>query len=381
MNRRLLTLTLLLLFPLAAGAQGTMSYDEAVARLPERVLPPFWVGSIDGLAARLDTLRRADVRVIAVSPGGLPVHLVAYGEREAIDRRANFNSAVGAGSASHFANRASRRKPVVFFVGPVHGHETEGLTGLIHLIHIMETGRDLIGRDQSELRALGERCRLLIVPTGNPDGVRRFMPRSLLGMTLPDLEFWGQGTWADGTLIGWPGAKQLHPMTGDEVGFPGCYFNDAGVNPMHDEFFRPMSTEAAALLDVARAEAPDLAVSLHSHARRPVILRPAYVPLEVQETVRDVQNAYAARLEQLGLPSGSTFEVRPEGGERPAPFNLVSALYHASGAVAFTHECPHGLSDFRDQLGRDLSHTDIVDMQLALYETMLRAALDTRKAP
>ena len=37
-----------------------------------------------------------------------------------------------------------RKKPVVFFVGPVHGHEVEALTGLVNLIHIMETGRDLL---------------------------------------------------------------------------------------------------------------------------------------------------------------------------------------------------------------------------------------------
>ena len=32
---------------------------------------------------------------------------------------------------------------MILFVGPVHGQETEALTGLCNLIHIMEPGKDL----------------------------------------------------------------------------------------------------------------------------------------------------------------------------------------------------------------------------------------------
>ena len=63
-------------------------------------------------------------------------------------------------------------------------------------------------------------------------------------MTGDDLRFWGQGTWKDGTLCDWPACKRQHPMAGENIGFLGCYFNDAGINPMHDEFFAPMSPEA-----------------------------------------------------------------------------------------------------------------------------------------
>lgn len=73
---------------------------------------------------------------------------------------------------------------------------------------------------------------------------------------------YGQGTRKDGSLYGWPGAKAVHPMRGD-VGILGAYFNDDGINPMHDEFFAPMAEETKAIVQVARQEAPDITVSLH----------------------------------------------------------------------------------------------------------------------
>ena len=266
---------------------------------------------------------------------------------------------------------------MVLFFGPVHGQETEGLTGLANLIGVMETGCDLRGQSQPELQDLGRRCRLLIVPDGNPDGLARFTPRSLQGMEADDIRFWGQGTWADGSLCSWPECKRQHPMVGPNVGFLGCYFNDAGVNPMHDEFLNPLGPEAPAILKVAQAEGPDVAVSLHSHAGSPTVLRPAFVPLETQEQARELAKAYYTLCAGRGLPHGGLFEVQPEKGAVPAPFNLVSALYHISGASAFTFECPHGVQGER---ACQVSMEQILDIQLALYEAVLRLALALKRA-
>jgi hypothetical protein len=304
------------------------------------------------------------------------VHLVAYGAREPVERLANFNSAIGAREASAYMDKAARKKPVLFLVGPVHGQEVEALTGLVNLINIMETGRDLRGKDQRPLQALGEQCRLLIIPAGNPDGIDRFEPRTLNGMALADLEFWGQGTWNDDTLCRWPGAKRLHPMAGPLTGWVGCYFNDAGVNPMHDEFFAPMSTEAPAILKIAQEEGPDLATSLHSHGSTPAVLRPAYVTTESQERVQALGEQLYALLDKRDLPHGSLFKVMPEGGPNPASFNLTSALHHVSGADAFTFECPHGLLE---EPYCQVTLGQILDIQLALYETMMHFALDQKK--
>jgi hypothetical protein len=49
-----------------------------------------------------------------------------------------------------------------------------GLTSLADLIEVLECGFDLCGREHPALHALGLRCRVLIVPTRNPDGIARF---------------------------------------------------------------------------------------------------------------------------------------------------------------------------------------------------------------
>lgn len=359
----------------SARARSGMRQGEAKARLPQTKLPEFWVGDVDGLADRFASLKTAEVKVIARSPGGRPLHLVGFGEAEPLPSRANFNSAIGGQEASAYCDKAARKRPVLLFLGPVHGHEVEGLTGLVNLIQILETGRDLRGKGQPELQSLGRQCRLLIIPAGNPDGTARFEPRSLHGLSEDDLRFWGQGTWSDGSFCDWPECKRQHPMVGTNVGFLGCYFDDRGVNPMHDEFFAPLSTEAPAILKAAKETAPDLVVSLHSHENKPAFLRPAYVPLEMQAETRELAQRCHGLMDQRGLPHAGLFAVQAESGRVPAAFNLSSALYHISGANSFTFECPHGLTNASAcQVNLD----QILDIQLTLYEGMIRFAVEQK---
>lgn len=351
----------------------TMTYEEAMARVPDQSPPEFWVGSLEETEEHLQGLDRGSVEEVAVSPGGRPIRAVTYGDADDLEPRANFNSAVASRNPATYVDRDERDQPVVFFIGPVHGHEVEGLTGLCNLLSIVETGQDLRGRTQSRLRELAEECRLVVLPCGNPDGLARFEPNSLHGLALADLEFWGQGTWDDDGLIGWPDAKQQHPMTGDNVGFLGCYFNDDGVNPMHDEFFAPMGPEAPAILEMARREAPDVTVSLHSHGYPPTFHRPKYVPMDLQSDSRSIHRTYNTRLAAHDIPRLNLHDVSGESG-RPSPgFNLLSAVYHVSGSTGVLHECPHGLT------GEDMcqiTHEGILDAQLALYEAVLQHAVD-----
>jgi heparin/heparan-sulfate lyase len=204
--------------PVAGKPYAGMTHESAKRRIPKRELPEFWVGDMDRLKQRLSNLKKAEATTIAQSPGGRPVQLIAFGQHEQVRHRANFNSAIGGQEPAAYMDKTARRKPVILLVGPVHGAEVEGLTGLVNLATIMDTGHDLAGRNQSELCALGQQCCLLIIPTGNPDGTARFEPRALLGMEEDDLRFWGQGTWSDDTFCDWPQSKRQHPMAGDNVG-------------------------------------------------------------------------------------------------------------------------------------------------------------------
>ncbi len=350
-----------------------MTYAQAKARIPDRSLPDFWIGDVKGLAWRFEHLEHGSLTTLATTPGGRPILMVAFGDKETVAHRANFNSAIGGQKPAAYMDKAARKKPVLLFIGPVHGQEVEGLTGLVNLIQIMETGKDLRGRSQEKLRRLGDQCRLLIIPAGNPDGTARFEPRALQGMGDDDVRFWGQGTWTDDTFCDWPQCKQYHPMAGGKVRFLGCYFDDAGVNPMHDEWFAPMGPESAAFLKVAREEGPDLAVSLHSHETKPAVYRPAYTPVEIQQDIRSLAQECYALLSQRQLPFGGLFEIRPEGGKNPESFNLTSALYHVSGAGSFTFECSHGVRG-----NVEVTLDQILDIQLSLYEAMLQHEINKK---
>jgi len=357
--------------PAGAG----MTPAEARKRIPGARPPIFWVGDAARLERVLARVRQGTVRHLCRTPGNRPMISVEYGTREPVEHRANYNSAVGGRDPEAFADRGRREKPVVLLVGPVHGQETEALAGLANLMYVLETGSDLEGRPHAELREKAAKCRLLIVPVGNPDGMARFEPGALVGMRRDDVRFWGQGTYADNTFCGWPECKRTHPMKGGA--FLGCYFNDDGINPMHDDFFDPMGPEAPAILKLAKEEAPDIAVSLHSHAGAPTVLRTAYAPLEVQQDAFGLGERLNRLLALRGLPQGSPRAASAEQGAIPSPFNLTSALYHICGCLAFTFECPHGLSD-PDACVVD--YRQIVDIQLALYEAMIDHSLESRAA-
>ena len=345
-----------------------MTYEEAISRIQDRTLPDFWKASSNDILNVLSNVAVGKVEKIGLSAGGRDLFSVSYGKNEKFVSKANFNSAIGGKKPEVYCDKKARCKPVIVLLGPFHGQEVEGLVGLLNLINIMETGNDFRGLPCDNLREMGERLNLTIVPCANPDGLERFKAKTLQGMYLDDLRFWGQGTWANGDLCGWPQCKQLHPMKGEECGFLGCYFNDAGINAMHDDFFKPMSNEVQVVLDLCKRLAPDIVASLHSYELPPGLLCPVYVPKEIKLQVQEIADDYATVLKKYGL-TASGFSLSDESGVVPPPFNLVSAVYHICGATSFVHECSHGL---RDRQWKEYSLNDILDMQLALYEAIFK---------
>ena len=347
-----------------------MTYEEAVARIPRRKLPGFWVSTVERVVKEVGKVRVGKVREIGASAGGRALYAVSYGEPDA-PPKANYNSAVAAREPARYFDKAGREKPVLMIVGPVHGHEVEGLTGVMNFISVLETGKDLAGTERAGLGELARRCRLVIIPVGNPDGVARFELGALNGMELEDIQFWGQGTWKDDTLCKWPGCKRLHPKTGEEVGWLGCYFNDDGINPMHDEFFAPMATEAPAILKEAQRWGPDIVTLLHSHSHPPTLLRPEFAPVEAQEEAIRIGLALHEKLTARGLPCDKPYwEPGPYSKTKNDCLNLGGAIHHTSGATTFTFECPHGIKG-----DCTVSMEQILEIQMMLYEVLMESAL------
>jgi hypothetical protein len=375
MLRSLAALLTVITFSAAGAAWLPAQVADSDPPLPGD-LPGFWRSTLEHVDAEVRAVRAGTVDTIATSPGGRPLYAVRYGERDDLNSQANYNSAVAAQSPAWYARKDETTKPVVLFLGPVHGQEVEGVVGLVNLIHVAETGSDHRGQPWPDLKRRLDRFRVLIVPSANPDGRARCPYDSFVGVPTPTMTKYGQGTRRDGSLYGWPGAKAVHPMVGD-VGILGAYFNDDGVNPMHDDFFLPMADETRAVLRLAREEAPDIVVSLHSHESPPMILQASYVPVFMKERIRDLSVRVEERYGEVDLPYGDVREPQIED-ETPGPtryFNLTSALHHVSGAMAFTFECSHGSVGER---AVPLTHDQILDVQLLLYDEMLRYVLENR---
>ncbi|MFO7933450.1 MAG: hypothetical protein R6U78_05140 [Bacteroidales bacterium] len=380
MRKPTVTLCLFLVMLALAGDLFPQVYIEPGDPPNRNELPGFFRSDLAAIEEEVKNVKKGQVEVIARSPGGWPVYAVYYGEKKEFYSRANYNSAVAARDHSCYVKRDSS-KPVVFLLGPVHGQEVEGIVGLVNLLHIVETGKDCRGREWNSLKSKFERCRVIIVPCGNPDGRRRCPYDAFVGLPVRIMTKYGQGTRKDGTLWGWPGAKSLHPMKGD-VGILGAYFNDEGINMMHDDFFSPMAEETRAILDIARSEAPEITVSLHSFELTSRIIPTHYVPWFMKVRIDDLTRQLNRCYEENSLPWIPDSSIRgPSVEDRNFPpvtsFNLVSALHHVSGTMAFVFECSHGtLSE--EGTGPDVSYGDILDMQLILYEKMFDYIMENR---
>jgi hypothetical protein len=312
-------------------------------------VPAWWTSRLDLIYDFLDAeVDPEQVRTLAVSPGGRAVRAAFYGEAEPHLRgRANYNSALGAQDPNAYCRRGERKHPVLMILAGVHGAEVEGMIAALSAISILETGIDQAGHEQPDLAGKLRRLRLIIIPVANPDGRARVPYDGWVGLPTAEMHRVGQGTRCDGTSYGWPGCKAVHPMTGD-VGGLGGYFDDAGVNLMHDEWAAPMSDTTRALLRLVHEEAPDMVLNCHSHESPPAVLYTPYVPQATKESIAAFASLFYANLDAVGLAHHTSLpDPRVDGpaGQVPPSFNLTSMLYHGGTALPMTFESPHGLAN------------------------------------
>ena len=220
----------------------------------------------------LEGLKRGQVKEIARSPGGRPLHAVSYGEFEPVARTANLSSALAARKPEAFYG-PRRAKQVLLVCSAVHGAEMESIAGVMNVISLMETGSDLDGVEWPRLRDYGSRLRLVIVPVANPDGRCRIDSDDPTGRTREEVERYRHGLDAEGKEIGWPACKVPHPRDPKSDSVLGAYFSDAGVNPDQGGFFdRALAPETHTVLDLALAETADCFLELHSCGAGPMFM-------------------------------------------------------------------------------------------------------------
>ncbi len=108
----------------------------------------------------------------------------------------------------------------------------------------------------------------------------------------------------------------------------------------------------------------------------------SYLPWFMKERIDDIRNRLNLRYKNEGLahvlgdlygqPSIEDKEFPPR-----TTFNLIPALHHLSGTMAFTFECSHGSTSERFP-EPFVDHGDIVDIQLNLYEEILDYVIENR---
>ncbi len=338
----------------------------------EKNLPEYWRSSIEDLDEVLKLVNRGSVTRTATSAGGRPIYKIEYGCSNVKHGKANLSSALGAHDIRCFADKTGEDyTPTLFLCGSVHGGEFEGTMALINLIKLMETGTDYAGQEHPELISLMEQLHLVLIPIANPDGRSRIPYRSVVGMTFHDFRYYNQGTWLDGKLCGWPGCKSIHPIK-DVCAFLGGYFNDDGVNMMHEDFLgKAVSSESTALLEVCRRDVPDLSIQLHGGTNSTSGLLPTeYASEENFEKCMRISNAFKSACDAEGVRC----KVYPLGTISQA-FGLKGAMHHACGTPVMTFESNQGLCDHGDII---YDYDEIYRSHILLFEESAKYVLSTK---
>jgi len=328
--------------------------------------PSFWKSDWTELNTFLDGLRAATVWPIGRSQGGRHIRAAAYGAKEPIARTCNLSCARLSRHMESFFDPSKRTRPVVAIISTVHGAEVEGCVSCLNLAQLLETGTDLRGRAWPELRSLAANMRLVLVPIAQPDGRIRSAVRHLVGGSLEDLLYYGQGQPREEPTepLNWGWLLRHSPVRPETMKFLGGYFNDAGVNIDLDDFFSASAApETRALVELVRDETPDCFLVLHSHNPGPWIAAPnAFVAPRVQFHQAQVGALVAERHRREGLRPA----WQPRSPYDVPYFNLPTALHHVCGGLPLAFEFPHGLAP------HPYTFDEILDIGLSLFEEVLR---------
>jgi len=339
----------LLLFAASITVQAQTPVKPTYVNMMDEIMkgvPAYWKTTLDDIEKAVVGVKKGTVERVCLSAGGRPVYRIFYGKPNDVKQTANLSSAMGAGNAKYYADKsAPDYRPTLFLAGAIHAGELEGTAALVNMISIFETGKDLTGKDYPALAAYVEKMNFIIIPIANPDGRARMPLPSMMDLDFESFRYLGQGTWKDGTLTGYPSCKQVTPIK-DAAGFLGSYFNDDGVNMMHDYFFTNPCAETKAVLQTAETFAPDFTVLFHGGSNnKPHIAGSGYLFQTTKAKVRAFQQFIADEYKDIGFSlGGDGVDDRVN-----ASFNLTAAISQVCGEPAITFESNQGLNYFDEK--------------------------------
>lgn len=330
-------------------------------------VPIYWKGELSDIDYTVENIvKKGRTEVIGTSAGGRPIYSIEYGERNVHNRTANYSSALGCRDITAYKNNSH---PCLMFIGTVHGYEFEGTVSLLNLISLFETGKDFEGKENPYLASLPEKCNIMIIPCANPDGRARIPYKTPVGMDRKTFREWDQGIWLDGTYCEWPDCKRYHPIK-DKVKFLGGYFNDDGINPMHDSFI-PSSPEVKAVIETAQKLAPDFIVQMHGNGAtgKNHLIWSGHLT----EEKSDAMLCLEAEMAKASKLSGIDFITPEHRNCRSVEyFDLTASLFCACGAMSSVFESDQGvIVNPEDETDVD-RHRLIYNCHMVFYETTAR---------
>ena len=345
-------------------------------------IPDFWLTTVDEVKSFLqENVKIGQIEIIGTSAGGRPISAVVYGEPRQGKGTSTFSGSLGFRDVRAYRG-PDHEKTVYLGMASVHGGELESIVGMVNLISVLETGKDLRGEEWPEVgEVVSKLDRLVLIPIMNPDGRARIHLRmeAFRGNDYTVAEYLNTGGKADGTITGWPMIKEFIPMDFSLPGFPGGYPNDAGVNIQHDDFFGKIQPETQALFDLVARERPDLILNMHTGAVHMRMDRPFGEPEltpAFNELYRYVNSAFAVN----GLLSTDDPKIASDPNRAEmAPFNLDGALNLHCGALSVVVETPsHGFSTI-DGSGKTFIMTPdmIVDAQIICHREAMRFLVES----
>ena len=362
-------------------ANHTFQIPPDYLREPAKI-PAFWLSTYDEVTDFLKkNVHKGEVEVIGTSAGGRAIRAVFYGKPRRGKGTTTFSGSQGFGDEKAYRG-PDHDKTVYMGMAGVHGGEFEGMVGMVNLISVIETGKDLRGKEWPEITTVMAKIdRVILIPIVNPDGRVRIPLRMELyrDTDFRVSEYLNTGGNAEGKITGWPQIKEFIPMDFSKPGFPGGYPNDAGVNIQHDNFMGKIQPETRALFDLTEREKPDLIINLHTGA---VYMRmdhplgePALAPA-FDKLFRYVHSELALK----GLQY--TKDPKKEGDPSNAStgvYNLDGALNWHCGALSVVVESPsHGFAG-KNEAGKPviLSTEDLIDGELICHQQAMKFLAET----
>lgn len=345
-------------------------------------VPSFWLTTIEEVRGFLTkTIRKGRIETIGKSAGGRDIYAVVYGQPRQGKGTTTFSGSLGFRDVRAYRG-PDHEKKVYMGMSAVHGGEFEGIVGTVNLLSVLETGKDLRGKEWPKITEIVTRLdRIILIPIVNPDGRTRVPLRMEVyrgtDHTVP--EYLNTGGKPDGTITGWPQIKEFIPMDFTRPGFPGGYPNDAGVNIQHDDFFGRRQPETQALFDLTERERPDLLLNMHTGAVYMLMHRPFVEP--VLNPVFDNLFRYVhSELAVQGLQY--TKDPATETDLKKVPlsvYNLDTALNLHSGALSVVVESPSHAFSGKNRKGEAARMTPemLLDAQLICHQQAIKFLAET----